>query len=202
MNLQNAIDHVKAQLLESARVKSDGAANWAPVVARAAGAMTESLEHGGKVLLCGNGGSAADAQHLAAELVGRFVLERRPLPAIALTTDSSILTAVGNDYGFEDVFIRQVQAHGRTGDVLVGISTSGNSSNVLQAVQVARGLGMLTIGLSGRDGGRLAEQVDFPIVVNSSSTARIQECHIAIGHILCELVEAALFQPAVRPVTA
>jgi D-sedoheptulose 7-phosphate isomerase len=145
---------------------------------------------GGKVLFFGNGGSAADAQHLAAEFVGRFVRERAGLPAIALTTDSSILTAVGNDYGFEQVFARQIHALGRPGDVAVAISTSGNSANVLEGVKEARKRKLKTIGLTGKDGCALAQQSDVAITIPSTSTARIQECHIAIGHLFCELVDA------------
>ena len=155
----------------------------------AAALIAQCLRSGGKLLLFGNGGSAADAQHLAAEFVGRFQMERHPLPAIALTTDSSILTAVGNDYGFEQIFARQVQALGRSGDVAIGISTSGNSSNVTGAIKQAAKQDLNTIGLAGRDGGSLAKCVDISITVRSSNTARVQECHITIGHILCELVE-------------
>jgi D-sedoheptulose 7-phosphate isomerase len=155
--------------------------------------VTDSLRRGGKVLLCGNGGSAADAQHLAAELVGRFMLERDALPAIALTTDTSILTAIGNDYGFERVFARQVEALGCTADVLVALSTSGNSAHVLQAVRAATARNMRTIGLAGHDGGALAKSVELAIVVPAMHTARIQESHIAIGHLICELVEEELF---------
>ena len=144
---------------------------------------------GGKLLFFGNGGSAADAQHLAAEFVGRFQIERHALPAIALTTDSSILTAVGNDYGFDQIFARQVQALGRPGDVAIGISTSGNSPNVTGAIKQAAKQDLKTIGLAGKDGGSLAKAVDVSIVVASTNVARVQECHITIGHILCELVE-------------
>jgi D-sedoheptulose 7-phosphate isomerase len=147
---------------------------------------------GGKLLFFGNGGSAADAQHLAAEFVGRFRIERQALPAIALTTDSSILTAVGNDYGFDQIFARQVQALGRPGDVAIGISTSGNSPNVNSAITQAAKQELKTIGLAGKDGGSLAKGVDISITVASTNVAMIQECHITIGHILCELVENEL----------
>ena len=150
------------------------------------------LRAGGKLLFFGNGGSAADAQHLAAEFVGRFVRERAGLPAIALTTDSSILTAVGNDYGFDQIFARQVQALGRPGDVAIAISTSGNSPNIIEGVKAARKGYLKTIGLSGKDGGLLAAEADVVITIASTSTARIQECHITIGHLLCELTEEAL----------
>lgn len=159
-----------------------------PIAVVAEHAVT-CLRNGGKVLFCGNGGSAADSQHLASELAGRFVLDRRPLSGLALTTDTSALTAIGNDYAFDEVFARQVIALGRKGDVLVGISSSGNSGNVVRAVEEARGLGIYTVGLLGRDGGRLRNICDTPIVVSSDSTARIQECHILIGHTLCEMIE-------------
>ncbi len=145
------------------------------------------------MLLCGNGGSAADSQHLAAELLGRFRQERAPLAAVALTTDTSVLTAVSNDTGFEHVFARQVEALIAPQDVLVAISTSGNSPNVLEAVVVARKHNAKTIGLVGRDGGKLARLVDIPLVVRAEDAARIQECHITIGHTICGVVERELF---------
>src|SRR4051794_34864356 len=151
---------------------------------------------GHKVLLCGNGGSAADAQHIAAELVGRFVVERRPLAAIALTTDSSALTAIANDYGFEQVFARQVDALGAEGDVLIAITTSGASSNVVAAVAAARRRGMTVIGLTGARGAAFVASCDAGVAVPSLNTARIQECHITIGHLLCEAVDEA-FAPGV-----
>ena len=155
-------------------------------------AMSSALRNGHKLLFCGNGGSAADAQHLAAELVGRFMRERRAWPALALNANSSSLTSIGNDYGFDSVFARQVQGLGAAGDVLVAISTSGNSRNVSAAVRVARERGLHTVGLSGRDGGELREMCDRCIVIPSDSTPRIQEMHITVGHILCGLVEDAL----------
>jgi len=164
----------------------------APGIAAAADIVSEALQHGNQVLLFGNGGSAADAQHIAAELVGRFVRERRGFPAAALTTDSSILTAVANDYGFEQIFARQVAAIGKPGDVAIGISTSGRSANVLAGVQAALDAGMRTIGLSGNDGGALATLAELCIVVPQTETSLIQECHSAIGHILCELVDEVL----------
>ncbi len=162
-----------------------------PRIAEAGGMIVETLKHGGKILLCGNGGSAADAQHIAAELTGRFKKERRGLPAIALTTDTSALTAIGNDYGYERIFVRQVEALAQKGDLLIGISTSGNSENVLLALELARELECATIGLSGRDGGRMNERCDLNLVVPSGDTARIQEMHIMIGHILCQRVDEA-----------
>lgn len=151
-----------------------------------------TLRAGGKILLCGNGGSAADSQHIAAELVGRFVSERKPLAAFALTTDSSILTAVGNDYAYDQVFARQVRACGQPGDCLIGYSTSGNSDNVLEALRVSRSLGLRTIALTGRDGGRMKGLADVEIIVPSNTTSRIQEAHGFIGHALCEGIEHTL----------
>jgi D-sedoheptulose 7-phosphate isomerase len=154
--------------------------------------LATALRAGGKIMFCGNGGSAADSQHLAAELTGRFVKDRRPLAAIALSTDSSALTCIGNDYGFEDVFDRQVRGLGRQGDVLIGISTSGNSPNVLKAFESARSMGITTVGLLGRDGGKLRALSDLAIIVPSRTTARIQEVHIMIGHVLCAAIETEL----------
>ncbi len=164
----------------------------APVVQEAIDALTAVMAGGGKALLCGNGGSAADCQHIAAEFVGRFIDERRPLPALALSTDTSALTCIGNDYSFDEVFSRQVLALGSAKDVLIAISTSGNSRNVLAAVRAAREVGMLTLGLSGRDGGALRQQAQLNIVVPHAVTARIQEAHILIGHTLCGGVEQQL----------
>ncbi len=154
--------------------------------------MAETLKSGGKILLCGNGGSAADSQHIAAELIGRFECERAGLPAIALTTDSSILTAVGNDYGYDSIFDRQVQALGNSGDILIGITTSGNSKNIESALKRAKEKGLITIGLLGGSGGTCKQYCDHSFVINSSRTARIQEQHILIGHILCGIVEKTL----------
>jgi D-sedoheptulose 7-phosphate isomerase len=149
---------------------------------------------GNKVLFFGNGGSAADAQHLAAEFVNRFMLERPPLPAIALTTDTSVLTSIGNDYGYVEVFAKQVKALGREGDVAVALSTSGNSPNVLRAVEVCKKAGIVTVGLTGGDGGKLGALVDHHLRVSASRLApRIQETHITIGHVICELVDCKLF---------
>lgn len=159
------------------------------VILKLAQIWRDALKNGNKILFCGNGGSAADCQHLAAELVGRFVKERKGLPGIALTTDTSILTAVGNDYGYERIFTRQVEALGCPGDVLVGISTSGNSSNVLLAVEQAAKQGLTTVGFSGGSGGKLAEAVDVCLTIDSPVTARVQEAHILVGHILCQLCD-------------
>lgn len=158
-------------------------------IERIAAAIKQALANGNKVLFCGNGGSAADSQHLAAEFVGRFQKERQGLPAIALTVDTSILTAVGNDYGFDRVFARQVEALGQAGDVLVGISTSGNSPNVVQTIELAQAKGMYCVGMTAAGGGKMKQICDECIAVPAQVTARAQEMHILIGHILCELVD-------------
>jgi len=162
-------------------------------LATAAEMIGSTLDAGGKLLLMGNGGSAADAQHFAAELVGRFLRERRALPAVALTTDSSILTAVGNDYGFEDIFSRQVEALAQPGDLVLGISTSGNSVNVQRGLAAARVQGCRTIALLGRDGGSIAAGVDLTLTVAVTETPAIQEAHVTMIHILCDLIEGRLF---------
>lgn len=167
--------------------------NMAPLMAEMAILMVDTFRRGGKLLVMGNGGSAADAQHFSAEIVGRFKMERRGLPAIALTTDTSILTAIGNDYGFDAVFRRQVEALAMAGDMLVGISTSGNSPNVKSAMELAREKGCRTIGLLGKDGGSIKGLCDLALVVPSDDTPRIQEGHGLIIHIVCDLVEKAMF---------
>ena len=164
----------------------------AEAVEDAARTIADALRAGGKVMFCGNGGSAADSQHLAAEMTGRFIKDRKPLAAIALSTDTSALTCISNDYSFDDVFARQVEGLGRAGDCLIAISTSGNSRNVIKAVEAARSLGIGCIALSGRKGGALATLCDLALVVPSDTTARIQEAHILIGHTLCGIVEARL----------
>ncbi|MDC8786959.1 D-sedoheptulose-7-phosphate isomerase [Roseateles koreensis] len=161
-------------------------------IAAAGERLAQVLATGGKVMFCGNGGSAADSQHLAAELTGRFIKDRRPLAAIALSTDTSALTCIGNDYSFDQVFARQLTALARSGDALVAISTSGNSGNVLRAVEAAKAAGVYTLGLLGRDGGQLRQVCDASIVVPHTVTARIQEAHILIGHTLCGLIESQL----------
>lgn len=155
--------------------------------------LVEMFEQGNKVLLFGNGGSAADAQHIAAEFVGRFAFDRPALPALALSVNASCVTAVGNDYGFDRVFSRQIEALGRSGDVAIGISTSGNSPNVLRGLSVAKDMGLHTIGLAGCTGGKLKDAADYCICVPSTETPRIQECHILIGHVIAELVEQTIF---------
>ena len=182
------LEHVK----ESLALKQDFFLQEVDHVVAQAEDMAERLKRGCRVLVCGNGGSAADAQHFAAELSGRFVKERRALAGIALTTDTSALTAIGNDYGFEQVFSRQVEAYGRPGDLLVGISTSGNSPNVLRAVEAAKGLGMHTLALLGRDGGALKTAADEALVVPSQVTARVQEVHQMVYHFWCEVIDACL----------
>jgi D-sedoheptulose 7-phosphate isomerase len=155
--------------------------------------IAHTFEAGNKIFFFGNGGSAADAQHLAAEFVNRYVMDRPPLPAIALTTDTSILTSISNDIAFNEIFAKQLRALGKEGDVAIGISTSGNSSNVVKAFEVAKEMGIKTVALSGNDGGVLAKMADVSLIVSSTSTPRIQETHILIGHILCEMVEHQLF---------
>jgi D-sedoheptulose 7-phosphate isomerase len=156
--------------------------------------ITEVLTGGNKILLFGNGGSAADSQHLAAEFVNRFVIERPPLPAIALSTDTSVITSIGNDYDFSEIFAKQIRAIGKPGDVAWGMSTSGDSSNVVKALETAKKLGLITIGFTGRDGGNILKIVDYSLNVSSNSVPRIQEVHITAGHVICEMVDYKLFQ--------
>lgn len=162
-------------------------------IREAADLMVSAFRRGGRVLFCGNGGSAADAQHLAAELSGRFYYDRPPLDSEALHVNSSYLTAVGNDYGYDHIYSRLLEASGHEGDVLVGISTSGNSRNILEAMEVARRKGIRTIGMTGQTGGKMKELSEVLLNVPSTDTPRIQECHIMVGHILCELVETEIF---------
>jgi len=182
------MDIIKQRFSEHAAIL-ESTAKLEPLIDQTSKLIGQSLAGGHKLLFCGNGGSAADSQHLAAEFVGRFQKERLALPAIALTVDTSILTAVGNDYGYEKVFQRQVEALGQPGDVLVGISTSGNSTNVITAIGAAKRRGMVTIGMTGIGGGKMQELCDVCLAVPSKVTARTQEMHILIGHILCELAE-------------
>jgi D-sedoheptulose 7-phosphate isomerase len=162
-------------------------------VGQVAETCVEALRQGHKILFAGNGGSAADAQHLAGELVSRFAYDRHGLPAFALTTDTSVLTAIGNDYGYERLFARQVEAVGSAGDVFFGLSTSGRSPNVLSALELAREKGIVTVGMTGRHGGQMPERCDYLLRVPSDSTPRIQEGHIAIGHAICQIIEAQMF---------
>ncbi len=156
--------------------------------------ITAALKKGNKILLFGNGGSAADAQHLAAEFVNRFLIERPPLPAIALTTDSSVLTSIANDYEYNEIFSKQIRAIGQPGDIAWGLSTSGNSPNVLKGLEAARKLGMTTVALTGRDGGPIAKTADYALNVSSNLTPRVQEAHITAGHVICEMIDYKLFQ--------
>jgi D-sedoheptulose 7-phosphate isomerase len=186
--------YINTQLTESAATKSKMIDACSGEILKAADAMLETFKAKKKVLICGNGGSAADAQHMAAELVIRMTMANRPaLPAIALTTDTSMLTAGGNDIGFENVFARQVEAFGANGDILIAISTSGKSENVNRAIHEAKKRGMIVIGFLGKDGGSAKAIVDIPIIIPSNDTQRIQEGHITIAHILCGIVENELF---------
>ncbi len=168
-------------------------AGQADVIQRIADACTEALKSGGKVMFCGNGGSAADSQHLAAEFIGRYKLERPALNSLALTVDTSILTAVGNDYGYDDVFRRQVEGVGKPGDVLIGLSTSGNSKNVLLAFQQASSMGITTVAFTGCGGGKMKDAADICLAVPAGVTNHIQEQHITSGHLICELVEKSIY---------
>lgn len=187
------IDEVKIQLQGHQALFALIEQDLSPCIAEMAAMLADAFRNKGKLIVMGNGGSAADAQHFAAEIVGRFKMERQALPAVALSTDTSILTAIGNDYGFDAVFRRQVEALAVAGDVVVGISTSGNSPNVLKALELARERGCRIIGLLGKDGGSIKDICDLPVVVPSNDTPRIQEGHITIIHIVCDLVEKALF---------
>lgn len=189
----NNIALVKNYLNESAKVKIEVANQLSDRILKAAEVTIKAYKKGNKTLFCGNGGSAADCQHIAAELVGRFKKERKGLPAISLTTNTSILTAVTNDYWYDFLFARQIEALGNKGDVLYGLSTTGNSVNIIRAVEFARSAGIYTIGFLGCDGGKLKNLVDLPIIVPAKSSDRIQETHITIGHIICELIEQKLF---------
>jgi D-sedoheptulose 7-phosphate isomerase len=186
-------NEIRGQLASHREVIESIERSLAPRIAAVADLLIEALRAGKKLLVMGNGGSAADAQHFAAEIVGRFKMERRGLPALALSTDTSILTALGNDYGFEFIFRRQVEALAGPGDVVIGISTSGSSPNVREALVLARVKGCRTVGLLGRDGGTIRGIVDLDLTVPSQDTPRIQEGHITIIHILCDLVEKRLF---------
>lgn len=185
------LERIRDSLAETSRVLERLRAETAPQIQRVGQVLVGVLAHGGKILLCGNGGSAADCQHFATELCVRYVANRRALAAIALTVDTSILTAAANDLGFEHVFARQVEAIGRRGDALIAISTSGESANVLRAVDVARGAGLVTIGLTGEGGGALGRRVDHWIAAPATRTSLIQEAHLVIEHLLCEIAEEA-----------
>jgi len=187
MDFQQLVaNELQAHIATAIQVQAILAAN----IQQAAQMVTQTILDGNKILLFGNGGSAADAQHIAAEFTGRFVKERRGLPAIALTTDTSALTAIGNDYGYDRVFERQIEALAQKGDLLIGITTSGNSPNVLRALEKGRVMGCQTLALTGKDGGKASQYADLNIIVPSQVTARIQEMHILIGHILCSAVDS------------
>jgi D-sedoheptulose 7-phosphate isomerase len=192
-NILNSL--IRHQIWESQQVKMDILRDDSlmTVIQEVSEACVEVYRSGHKTLLAGNGGSAADAQHIAAELVGRFYFDRPSLPSIALTTDSSMLTAISNDYGYEQVFRRQIQAHGSKGDMFIGISTSGKSPNIVEAVKLCRQIGVISVGLTGQGGGDLAELCDYCIAIPSDNTPRIQESHILVGHIICSVVEEVLF---------
>ena len=187
------IDDIRKQLLDHRALIEVLEREMVPAIAEMSSLVSTALTNGNKLLVMGNGGSAADSQHFVAEIVGRFKMERRALPAVALTTDTSILTAIGNDYGFESIFSRQVEALAAPGDVVIGLSTSGNSPNILKALNAARQQGCRTIGLLGKDGGSIKAACDLALVVPSMDTPRIQEGHITVIHIVCDLVEKALF---------
>jgi D-sedoheptulose 7-phosphate isomerase len=185
------LDMIKKELQAHQETIENTITVMTPSIEKACHLIVSTLKNDNKVLLCGNGGSAADAQHIAAELTGRYKSERRGLPAIALTTDTSALTAISNDYGYARVFDRQVEALANKGDLLIGISTSGNSENILSALSVAKELGCKTLGMSGKDGGKMNSVCDLNLVIPSDDTPRIQEMHILIGHILCQAVDDA-----------
>ena len=194
--MKNSTELIAQMAAESIRVKTEFFERNAARIAMAAESMAQSLRQGHKVLLFGNGGSAADAQHMAAEFVGRFLPDRIPMPAIALSTDTSVLTALSNDYGYHMVFARQIEALAAAGDIAIAISTSGYSPNVLAALDAAREKGLLSIGFTGETGGKMTDRVEILFRVPSRNTPRIQETHIVLGHILCELVDRELFPEA------
>jgi len=187
-------DHIVKLFKESCRVKEAFINDNLGKLVNVIEILTTALKAGNKIMIFGNGGSAADAQHIAAEFVNRFIIERPPLPAIALTTDTSVITAIGNDYDFSEIFAKQIRALGQEGDVAWGISTSGNSPNVLKGLELAKKMGLVTLAFTGKDGGAIAQIADFSLNVSSNSTARIQETHITAGHAICELVDIKLFQ--------
>ena len=192
-------DHIVRSFKESCQLKDVFVNENLVKIVQVVEAFATALTKGNKILIFGNGGSAADAQHLAAEFVNRFIIERPPLPAIALSTDTSVITSIGNDYDFSEIFSKQIRAIGREGDIAWGISTSGVSPNVVKAFEVAKKMGLITVGLTGRDGGTIAGIVDYLLNVSSHNTPRVQEVHITVGHVICEMVDFKLFQrPDVR----
>ncbi len=186
-------DYIWRALEESLLVKKNFVATSIEQIVECGEILARSLASGHKIILFGNGGSAADAQHIAAEFVNRFELERTPLPAMALTTDTSVITSIANDYAFDEIFAKQIIALGNKDDIAWGISTSGNSTNVIKGLEAARARGMITLGLSGRDGGKMNSACDLSLVVPGNNTARIQEAHIFVGHVLCAIAERILF---------
>jgi D-sedoheptulose 7-phosphate isomerase len=188
----NDIDNILQKSVNEHISVASSISDLLPDIGKVASILIDAFGKGNKLLIFGNGGSASDAQHIAAELVGRFIKERAGLPAVALNTDTSILTSVGNDYGYESIFSRQIEALSKPGDVVMGISTSGNSKNVVKALKIASTLNCQTVGLLGKDGGEIKEITDINIIVPSDSTARIQEMHILIGHMLCEAVDCSI----------
>lgn len=191
-------EQINAGLLGSIKAKQDFATACSAELCRLVETLVEAFQNGNKLLLFGNGGSAADAQHMAAEFVNRFLIDRRPLAAIALTTDSSILTSIGNDFSFNDIFIKQVQALGQAGDVALGISTSGNSPNVIKAIEQARNMGLTTVALTGGNGGKLLPLADIGLNVPCFFTPHIQEAHLWAEHLICQLVDETMFGASVR----
>ena len=189
-------EHVKQRFCESGAIKNQFVHTYADQIVEVAARMVSSLQARGTLFLFGNGGSATDASHIAAEFVGRYDRERAPLPALALGTDMAAVTCIANDYTFADIFARQISGLGKQGDVAIALSTSGNSPNVLKAINVARQQGLMTIAWTGKGGGQLVDVVDYPFIVPSNSTARIQECHMTLGHVLCEMIEETLFANA------
>ncbi len=188
------LDIIKRHAEDGVSVRMDFFGSRAGQIEEAAGKIAVCMASGGTLFLCGNGGSAADAQHLAGEFVNRFLIDRPPLPAVALSTDTSVLTAIGNDFGFNLVFAKQIRALGKNGDALLAISTSGNSPNVLEAIKAAREIGMVIIGLTGQGGGAMAAMCDVLLDVPSPLTPLVQETHIAVGHVICSLVDHFLFE--------
>ena len=193
-------EYIKNQIRSSYETKQKIYENEAliEIIEKVASKCVEIYRNGKKTIIAGNGGSAADAQHIAAELVGRYGFDRPSLPSLALTTDTSNLTAIGNDYGYDKVFSRQLEGMGQEGDIFIGISTSGNSVNIINAFESAKEKGIMTVALTGRDGGKMAQMADIAIVVPSNDTPRIQESHILIGHIICDIIEKEIFADGVK----
>ncbi len=191
---QEAIERrIVKSFYEGAELKKRFVNSNASLIFEISSLIANAIKNGNKIMLFGNGGSASDAQHIASEFVNRFLIDRPPLPAMALTTDTSILTSIGNDYRFEEIFSRQIRAVGKEGDVAIAISTSGNSKNVIEAVKMAKSMKIKTVALTGKNGGLLAKIADYCLLVDSFETPRIQEIHITIGHVICDIVESILF---------